>query len=67
MTTLVVIANGPRPGRIETRLIPPCAPEEALPFTGASDVGIWHAVRDMSRVLSEEPAAAPAVREGARP
>ncbi|KAB2975400.1 hypothetical protein F8R89_27410 [Streptomyces sp. SS1-1] len=61
MTTLVVIANGPRPGRIETRLIRPCAPEEALPFTGASDV------RDMSRVLSEEPAAAPAVREGARP
>ncbi|MFE2632346.1 glycosyltransferase family 2 protein [Streptomyces sp. NPDC059374] len=41
------------------------------PRAGASKVtgtwrGTWHAVRDMSRVLAEEPAA-PGVREGARP
>ncbi|MFJ6984630.1 MULTISPECIES: glycosyltransferase family 2 protein [unclassified Streptomyces] len=41
-----------------------------LPRSGASKVtgtwrGTWHAVRDMSRVLREEPAAADAVRAGA--
>ncbi|MGW4007302.1 hypothetical protein [Streptomyces nigra] len=41
------------------------------PRAGASKVtgtwrGTWHAVRDMSRVLAEEPAG-PGVREGARP
>ena len=36
MTTLLVIAKEPRPGRVKTRLTPPFTPEEAAALAEAS-------------------------------
>ena len=36
MTAIVVIAKSPRPGRVKTRLTPPCTPEEAARLAGAA-------------------------------
>ena len=47
--TLIVIAKSPRPGRVKTRLCPPCTPEEAAALAEA-------ALRDTLAVLLEVPA-----------
>jgi len=36
MTTIVVIAKEPRPGRVKTRLCPPCTPEAAAVIAAAA-------------------------------
>ena len=36
MTTVVVVAKEPRPGRVKTRLCPPCTPESAAEIAAAS-------------------------------
>ncbi len=36
MTTVVVIAKEPRPGRVKTRLCPPCTPETAAAIASAA-------------------------------
>ncbi len=36
MTTVVVIAKEPRPGRVKTRLCPPCSPREAATIAEAA-------------------------------
>ena len=42
MTTLLVIAKEPRPGRVKTRLTPPFSPEEAAALAEASLVDTLH-------------------------
>ncbi|MFI6405631.1 DUF2064 domain-containing protein [Streptomyces sp. NPDC050548] len=42
MTTLLVIAKEPRPGRVKTRLTPPFTPEEAASLAEASLVDTLH-------------------------
>lgn len=42
MTTLLVIAKEPRPGRVKTRLTPPFTPEEAAALAEASLVDTLH-------------------------
>ena len=42
MTTLLVIAKEPRPGRVKTRLTPPFTPEEASALAEASLVDTLH-------------------------
>ncbi|SEC23042.1 hypothetical protein SAMN05216532_0832 [Streptomyces sp. 2231.1] len=44
MTTLLVIAKEPRPGRVKTRLTPPFSPEEAAQLAEASLADTLHAV-----------------------
>ncbi|MES4892351.1 DUF2064 domain-containing protein [Streptomyces sp. NPDC096012] len=51
MTTLLVIAKEPRPGRVKTRLTPPFSPQEAAALAQAALTDTLHAV-----------AAAPATR-----
>ena len=34
--TLLVIAKSPAPGRVKTRLTPPCTPEQAAQLAGAA-------------------------------
>jgi glycosyltransferase A (GT-A) superfamily protein (DUF2064 family) len=48
--TIVVIAKEPRPGRVKTRLTPPCSPEEAADLAEA-------ALADTLHVVAETPAA----------
>jgi rSAM/selenodomain-associated transferase 1 len=36
MTAIVVIAKSPEPGRVKTRLTPPCSPEQAAQLAGAA-------------------------------
>ena len=36
MTAIVVIAKSPEPGRVKTRLTPPCTPEQAARLAGAA-------------------------------
>ncbi|WP_328540080.1 TIGR04282 family arsenosugar biosynthesis glycosyltransferase [Streptomyces sp. NBC_00344] len=36
MTTLIVIAKEPRPGRVKTRLTPPCTPDQAARLAAAA-------------------------------
>ncbi len=36
MTAIVVIAKSPQPGRVKTRLTPPCSPEQAAQLAGAA-------------------------------
>jgi uncharacterized protein len=36
MTAIVVIAKSPEPGRVKTRLTPPCSPEQAARLAGAA-------------------------------
>jgi uncharacterized protein len=36
MTALVVIAKSPAPGRVKTRLTPPCSPQQAAHLAGAA-------------------------------
>jgi rSAM/selenodomain-associated transferase 1 len=36
VTTLLVIAKSPVPGRVKTRLTPPCSPEQAAELAGAA-------------------------------
>lgn len=36
MSTVAVIAKAPVPGRVKTRLVPPCTPEQAAELAGAS-------------------------------
>lgn len=47
--TIVVIAKEPRPGRVKTRLTPPCSPEEAAGLAEA-------ALEDTLQVVAETPA-----------
>jgi uncharacterized protein len=47
--TIVVIAKEPRPGRVKTRLTPPCTPEEAAGLAEA-------ALADTLAVVAETPA-----------
>jgi uncharacterized protein len=47
--TIVVIAKEPRPGRVKTRLTPPCSPEEAAGLAEA-------ALADTLHVVAETPA-----------
>ncbi|GAB3436885.1 TIGR04282 family arsenosugar biosynthesis glycosyltransferase [Flindersiella endophytica] len=47
--TIVVIAKEPRPGRVKTRLTPPCSPEEAAGLAEA-------ALTDTLQVVAETPA-----------
>ncbi|WP_420033540.1 TIGR04282 family arsenosugar biosynthesis glycosyltransferase [Streptomyces sp. cg28] len=44
MTTLLVIAKEPRPGRVKTRLTPPFSPEEAASLAEASLADTLHTV-----------------------
>ncbi|MFC9927801.1 DUF2064 domain-containing protein [Streptomyces sp. NPDC127190] len=44
MTTLLVIAKEPRPGRVKTRLTPPFSPEEAAQLARAALTDTLHAV-----------------------
>ncbi|MGX9882482.1 TIGR04282 family arsenosugar biosynthesis glycosyltransferase [Streptomyces sp. NPDC002276] len=44
MTTLLVIAKEPRPGRVKTRLTPPFTPEEAAALAEASLADTLHAL-----------------------
>ncbi|MGW2963195.1 TIGR04282 family arsenosugar biosynthesis glycosyltransferase [Streptomyces sp. NPDC001220] len=44
MTTLLVIAKEPRPGRVKTRLTPPFTPEQAAALAEASLTDTLHAV-----------------------
>ncbi|MGW2485770.1 TIGR04282 family arsenosugar biosynthesis glycosyltransferase [Streptomyces sp. NPDC001606] len=44
MTTLLVIAKEPRPGRVKTRLTPPFSPEEAAQLARAALMDTLHAV-----------------------
>ncbi len=44
-TTLLVIAKSPVPGRVKTRLTPPCTPAEAAALAGAALPDTLHAVR----------------------
>ncbi|MFF7970654.1 DUF2064 domain-containing protein [Streptomyces sp. NPDC007905] len=50
MTTLLVIAKEPRPGRVKTRLTPPFSPEQAAALAEAS-------LADTLRAVAEAPAA----------
>jgi uncharacterized protein len=67
VTTTVVIAKSPVPGRVKTRLCPPCTPEQAAALAGAALVDTFAAV-DRSvcdrRVLALEGAVGPWVPEG---
>lgn len=49
MTTVLVIAKEPRPGRVKTRLTPPFTPEEAAALAGA-------ALGDTLRAVARTPA-----------
>ncbi|MER5525689.1 DUF2064 domain-containing protein [Streptomyces sp. NPDC002677] len=49
MTTLLVIAKEPRPGRVKTRLTPPFSPEQAAALAEAS-------LADTLRAVAEAPA-----------
>ncbi|MER7177701.1 TIGR04282 family arsenosugar biosynthesis glycosyltransferase, partial [Streptomyces mesophilus] len=44
MTTLLVIAKSPVPGRVKTRLTPPCTPTEAAALAEAALADTLHAV-----------------------
>ncbi|MFI9808585.1 DUF2064 domain-containing protein [Streptomyces sp. NPDC052301] len=44
MTTLLVIAKEPRPGRVKTRLTPPFSPEQAAQLAAAALADTLHAV-----------------------
>ncbi len=55
MTTIVVIAKEPRPGRVKTRLCPPCTPEGAATLAAAALADTLRAVAGASctgRVLA---------------
>jgi hypothetical protein len=43
-TTLVVIAKEPRPGRVKTRLVPPCTPAQAAALAEAALADTLHTV-----------------------
>jgi uncharacterized protein len=43
-TTLLVIAKEPVPGRVKTRLVPPCTPQQAAALAEAALVDTLHAV-----------------------
>jgi uncharacterized protein len=43
-TTLLVIVKQPRPGRVKTRLVPPCTPEQAAALAEAALADTLHAV-----------------------
>jgi uncharacterized protein len=43
-TTLLVIAKQPRPGRVKTRLVPPCTPEQAAALAEAALADTLHTV-----------------------
>ena len=43
-TTLLVIAKQPRPGRVKTRLVPPCTPGQAAALAEAALADTLHAV-----------------------
>lgn len=43
-TTLLVIAKQPLPGRVKTRLVPPCTPEQAAALAEAALVDTLHTV-----------------------
>jgi glycosyltransferase A (GT-A) superfamily protein (DUF2064 family) len=43
-TTLLVIAKQPRPGRVKTRLVPPCTPEQAAELAEAALADTLHTV-----------------------
>ncbi len=43
-TTLLVIAKEPVPGRVKTRLVPPCTPEQAASLAEAALADTLHAV-----------------------
>ncbi|MCC2277822.1 DUF2064 domain-containing protein [Streptomyces sp. ET3-23] len=47
VTTLLVIAKEPRPGRVKTRLTPPYTPDEAAALAEAALADTLHAVRAM--------------------
>ena len=44
MTTVVVMAKAPRPGRVKTRLCPPCTPEQAARLAEAALVDTFEAI-----------------------
>ncbi|MER5833871.1 DUF2064 domain-containing protein [Streptomyces sp. NPDC002130] len=46
MTTLLVIAKEPRPGRVKTRLTPPFTPQQAAALAEAALADTLHAVAD---------------------
>lgn len=55
MTTLIVLAKAPVPGRVKTRLCPPCTPPEAARIAGAALVDTLEAaagVRTTRTVLA---------------
>ena len=43
-TTLLVIAKEPVPGRVKTRLVPPCTPRQAAALAEAALADTLHAV-----------------------
>lgn len=49
MLTLIVLAKSPRPGRVKTRLCPPCSPDEAAALAEA-------ALTDTLRAVAATPA-----------
>ncbi len=60
MTTVLVIAKEPRPGRVKTRLCPPCTPREAADLAAAALEDTLAAVADAAcerRVLAFDGAA----------
>ncbi len=44
MTTLLVLAKQPRPGRVKTRLVPPCTPGQAAALAEAALADTLHTV-----------------------
>ena len=65
--TIIVIAKSPVPGRVKTRLCPPCTPEEAAHLAAASLGDTLSAVADTpatARVLALDGRAGPWVPDG---
>ncbi len=54
-TTLLVIAKQPRPGRVKTRLVPPCTPGQAAALADTLHTVLAAPARRRVLVLDGEP------------
>jgi rSAM/selenodomain-associated transferase 1 len=66
-TTLIVIAKSPVPGRVKTRLCPPCSPDQAATIAAAAltdTLATVAATRATGRVLALDGARGPWIPDG---